>query len=166
MPPVKGEQCLCHICLASNPKGEFIPHGRLKLHRRRIAKEIAARTAQLEEGSHNATEDTNARTTQPEEEALLHSETGDLLDDVGVKNFFSNINGTTQALTQVAFSRLVTSIGENQRAEQIRTSATTRTLSDSIDAIMQSVDRLEQPSTDIRSVLATNEETTPRSRIS
>lgn len=111
---------MCHLCLKASPQGKFIPHGQLKLHRRRIQEDLA----QLEEASHNQTEE--------------------LLDDV-VSNIFS-LTLTNDSRSHP--SRLFTSSNEYREAQRLQPTLNTNsaaTFSNSFDAIIQSLDHLEQP---------------------
>ncbi len=104
-----------------------MPHGSLKLHAQNIEEDLATQDAQAKEASRKQNED--------------------LVDDV-VSQIFS-LTLTDDSTSHP--SRLFTSSNEyrdTQRAEQLmpHPSSTTQIFSDSVDAIMQGIDRLEKPS--------------------
>ena len=82
MPAVKGEKCVCHLCLKISPEGRFIPFRQQGLHLKQIEKDLKAQNVR-NDGPPNPVDDVASSGSQMVQDEVPSN----LADDVTSKIF-------------------------------------------------------------------------------
>lgn len=134
MPAVKGQQCVCHLCVQANPQGRFIPHRQLALHRKRIEADLGSQPAH-DDGHSNLADDETSTGSQIAQDNASSS----LVEDVTSKIF---TNTLTDDPNKHLFRRY-TSHTEYPDIQSTVPIPDFTASSETIDAVMDAMGRLE-----------------------